>query len=242
MKIPALPDLRQSFLIYPVKPLIFAAYIHFLSRMSPEIRIIFVEDVPADALLVERALRRDGLVFQLQRVDTREEFLQALSARAPDLILSDHGLPAFDGFTALALAHEKCPDVPFIFVTNALTWEMEIEKLAPGVTDFILKRQLEGLAPTIRRALFHAGILRESRLKQQEREQSVVKLLALLAEYEPTGGFIPICANCKKIRDRENIWQAPEVFFKKKLGLNFTHGICPDCIRQFYGASGNKSA
>jgi DNA-binding NtrC family response regulator len=210
--------------------------------MSQEIRIVYVEDEPADAALVERALRREGLAFKLQRVDTREEFLRELTAQPPDVILSDHGLPAFDGFSALALAHEKCPDVPFIFVTNSLTWEMEIEKLAPGVTDFILKRQLESLAPTVRRALFHARIIREARLKQQEREESVVKLLALLAEYEPAGGFIPICASCKKIRDRDNVWQAPEIFFKKKLGLHFTHGICPDCIRQFYGISANKSA
>jgi DNA-binding NtrC family response regulator len=203
--------------------------------MDKEISIVFVEDVPADAALVERTLRKQGLEVQLRRVETKSEFLAALEPQPPDIILSDHGLPAFDGLSALALAHEKCPEVPFVFVTNALTWEMEIEKLAPGVTDFVLKRQLDTLAPTIRRALFHAEVARIAKAKAEEREAQVQKLLALLAEYESVSGNIPICANCKKIRDSENFWQPPDAFFGRKLGLGFTHGICPDCLKKLYG-------
>jgi DNA-binding NtrC family response regulator len=202
--------------------------------MEKEIQIIFVEDVPDDALAVERALQRRGMSVHLQRVDTKEAFLYELEARRPDVILSDHGLPSFDGFTALALAQEKCPEVPFIFVTNALSWDMDIDKLVEGVTDFVPKKELSMLAPTVRRALFHAEVLRQSKAKTQEREQMVVNLLALLAEYEPNAGYLPICANCKKIRDGQNAWQLPEVFFKSRLGLKFTHGICPDCVRKFF--------
>jgi len=93
--------------------------------MKTEIRILYLEDVAADALRVESQLRKSGLVFQSHRVESREAFLSQLEP-PPDIILSDHGLPSFDGFTALGMAREKCPDVPFIFVTNALTREMEI--------------------------------------------------------------------------------------------------------------------
>ena len=51
------------------------------------------------------------------------------------MILSDHGMPSFDGLTALSVAREKRPDVPFIFVTNALSKEMEIEKLTDDELD-----------------------------------------------------------------------------------------------------------
>ena len=203
--------------------------------MEKEIRIIFVEDVPADAIAVERALRTRGMAVQLERVDSKEAFIYQLeSARPPDVILSDHGLPTFDGFAALAIAQEKCPDVPFIFVTNALTWEMDIDKLVQGVTDFVPKKELNILASTVRRALFHANVIRQSKAKTEESDQLVAKLLALLAEYEPNGGYLPICANCKKIRDTGNLWQPPEAFFKDRLGLKFTHGICPDCVRKFF--------
>jgi len=203
--------------------------------MDNEIRIVFVEDVPADAVAVERALREQGLAVQLQRVDSKEAFIRELeSARRPDVILSDHGLPSFDGFAAQAIAHEKCPDVPFIFVTNALTSEMDIDKLVSGVIDFVSKRQLSTLALTVRRALSRTEALRQSKVKAEERERIAVKLLALLAEYESKGGYLPICANCKKIRDNHDKWHSPEAFLRDRLGLMFTHGVCPDCLRQFY--------
>jgi CheY-like chemotaxis protein len=204
-----------------------------VNRVNTEVRIVFVEDVPAEAALVSQALQKGGLAFQMQRVETRDDFLRELASQPPDVILSDHGLPTFDGFEALAVAHEKCPHVPFIFVTEALTQEMEIEKLAPGVTDFVLKSQLHLLAPVLRRALGGTEAGRRSRWMQEERERIEGNLLALLAEYEQAGGYLPICSSCKKIRDGQDIWQPPELFFRKYAGLKFTHGLCPDCVDKF---------
>ena len=78
-----------------------------------------LEDSVDDALLMSYELRRGGVSFQSKRVDTREQFLKALDTLPPDVILSDHGLPSFDGFSALTIAREKLPDVPFIFVTGS---------------------------------------------------------------------------------------------------------------------------
>ena len=60
-----------------------------------------------------------------------KEFLREIECRPPDVILSDHGLPSFDGFTALSIAREKCPDTPFIFVTGSMGEEVAIN---PGAT------------------------------------------------------------------------------------------------------------
>ncbi len=198
--------------------------------------IVFVEDVPAEAARVEAALRRDGLTFTLQRVETREAFLHELETHPPDVILSDHGLPAFDGLSALDLAHKKFPNVPFIFVTNSLTREMKIEKLAPGVTDYVPKNRLHTLAPAIQRVLRQAKSSRAGRMTETERGRIIVRLLALLAEYDVNGVYLPICANCKKIRDKNDQWHPPEVFFRQNLGLEFTHGLCPDCSATFFAA------
>jgi response regulator RpfG family c-di-GMP phosphodiesterase len=156
-----------------------------------------------------------------------------LASQPPDVILSDHGLPSFDGFAALAVAHKECPHVPFLFVTNALQREMEIEKLVPGVTDYVLKSQLHLLAPTIRRVLHRAETPQTSGLKPEELELIKEKLFALMEEYERAAGYLPICSKCKKIRDSQDVWQTPEMFFRKYAGLKFTHGICPDCASDF---------
>jgi len=60
-------------------------------------------------------LKDGGFDFTFKRVDTQETFLKEIQSFRPSVILSDHGLPAFDGFAALAIAQSKVPDVPFIF-------------------------------------------------------------------------------------------------------------------------------
>ncbi len=94
-------------------------------------------------------------------------FLHELQHHPPDLILSDHGLPSFDGFTALAIARDKCPEVPFIVVTSSMGEQMTIEAFEGGATDYVLKDQLSKLAPAVQRALREAE--ERSRFRQKER-------------------------------------------------------------------------
>src|SRR5829696_8040801 len=98
-------------------------------------------------------LRAGGLAFDAKRVETRDEFVRELEHGPPDLILSDHGLPGFDGFNALALARERCPETPFIFVTGSMGEELAIDSLRSGATDYVLKTRISNLVPAVERAL-----------------------------------------------------------------------------------------
>jgi CheY-like chemotaxis protein len=139
------------------------------NNVKKEIRILYVEDVPADVVMLNHELRKGGLAFRAKRVETKESFVQELEHHPPDLILSDHGLPSFDGFTALAIARNKCPDVPFIFVTSSLGEETAIETFESGATDYVLKKNLSKLVPAIQRALRGA----EERARFRQREQTL---------------------------------------------------------------------
>ena len=192
--------------------------------MNQQLNILFLEDNPGDAARVENKLRESGLAFQLQRADTRDTFLAGLEQR-PDVILSDHGLPAFDGLTAFGTAREKCPDTPFIFVTNALTREMEIEKLLGGVADYVRKDELDYLAVAMRHALREAS---EARARKKRLKEF----------FEVPNGddkaLLPICSHCKNIRNKQNQWQPLEIFFLENFNIRFTHGICPHCAPNFF--------
>src|SRR5579859_5003478 len=135
--------------------------------MSQGIKVLYLEDNPGDAARVERKLSESGLAVNLQRVDSREAFLSGLEP-PPDVVLSDHGLPSFDGLTAFGIVQEKCPDVPFIFVTNALTREMEIEKLMGGVADYVRKNELDYLSVAMRHAMREAKELQWRRERVKE--------------------------------------------------------------------------
>jgi signal transduction histidine kinase/CheY-like chemotaxis protein len=149
--------------------------------MDKELRILILEDVPADVELQEHELRKSGLVFTSKVVDTRETFLKALDEFFPDLILSGYNLSSFDGLAALRVAKEKCPDVPFIVVTGKLGEEFAIEKIKEGATDYVLKNNLKRLVPVINRALEEA-----KQITEHKRLQDVMKLRLDLMEYAGT--------------------------------------------------------
>jgi light-regulated signal transduction histidine kinase (bacteriophytochrome)/CheY-like chemotaxis protein len=128
-----------------------------------------VEDEAHDATLVQHTLRSGGFDFSFRCVDTEKEFLDELEHFHPSLILSDHGLPSFDGFTALNLAQAKAPDVPFIFVTGSLGEEMAIKALKNGASDFVLKHRLSGLPSAVHRALRQA----ENRVQRRDAEAAL---------------------------------------------------------------------
>ncbi|HEY9856447.1 MAG TPA: HD domain-containing phosphohydrolase [Stenomitos sp.] len=124
--------------------------------MTTELRILLLEDVQTDAELALRALHKSGITPTSFRVDTRDDYLQALSQFQPDVILADYQLPSFDGLSALSIARERCPEVPFIFVTGKMGEEVAIETLQKGATDYILKDRLSRLGPAVLRALAEA--------------------------------------------------------------------------------------
>jgi len=121
--------------------------------MTKELRILILEDRPADAELVTRELRKEGIQFAAQRVMTEPDFLAQLREFAPDLILADYSLPSYDGLSALAAAQRERPEVPFIFVSGELGEETAIDALRLGATDYVLKQRLSRLGGVVRRAI-----------------------------------------------------------------------------------------
>ena len=129
--------------------------------MDKELRILIIEDIPTDAELVERELKKANIAFRTKRVETREALQSELEKFVPDIVLSDYSLPSFDGMSALRLVREKAAELPFIFVSGSLGEERAVDMLKDGATDYVLKDKLARLVPAIERALREA----EERLK-----------------------------------------------------------------------------
>jgi len=135
--------------------------------MEQLIHILHLEDAPADTELVQARLESAGLNCLITRVQTRNEFGEALRHGGYDLILGDFRLPGYDGMSALRLMQELCPDIPFIFVSGVMGEDAAIEGLTKGATDYVLKQKLSRLAPAVTRALHEAENRRE-RLRAEE--------------------------------------------------------------------------
>jgi len=144
-----------------------------------ELRILLLEDNAPHAELVEHFLRNGGVKFQLTRVETRDAYVEQLELHPPDMILSDYALPSFDGYAALAIAKEKAPAIPFIFVTGTMGEEVAIETLKNGATDYVLKTRLARLGPAVQRALREAAERRERQRAEDKLRRSLEQLRAL---------------------------------------------------------------
>jgi PAS domain S-box-containing protein len=74
----------------------------------------------------------------------------------------------------------------------------------------------------------------ERKKAEQEREELIRELTAALAEVRTLTGLLPICSSCKKIRDDQGYWNQIEEYFHKRSDVQFTHGLCPECMAQLY--------
>ena len=74
----------------------------------------------------------------------------------------------------------------------------------------------------------------ERKRADREREKLVNELQEALSKVKTLSGFLPICSNCKKIRDDSGYWQQVESYIRDHSEAEFSHGICPECARKLY--------
>ena len=166
--------------------------------MKSPLHILHLEDNPNDAELIQAALESEGIVSHVVRVETRDDFLAAVEQGRFDVILADYTLPTFDGLSALIMAREKCPDVPFIFVSGTLGEEVAIETLKIGATDYLLKERLSRVGPSLRRAL-REGQEREERKRAEALLAGEKRLLEMVARSNPLSTILE--ALCRLVEE-----------------------------------------
>ena len=137
-------------------------------------------------------------------METRADFLASLEQDGIDLILADYSLPSFDGISALKIAVEKRPEVPFIFVSGTMGEEVAIEALKIGATDYVLKTRLSRILPSVQRALREG----QDRAERTCAEEALRRSEAYLAEGQRlshTGSFGWNVAKRRKLLVRRNL-------------------------------------
>src|SRR5208282_6018596 len=117
------------------------------------LRVLFVEDLPTDAELAERALRRGDFEIESRRVDAEEAFIAALREFVPDIVISDYSMPAFDGMTALRLARTRDPSLPFIILTGSMNEDTAVECMKAGASDYVIKEHMMRLPFAVKEAI-----------------------------------------------------------------------------------------
>jgi two-component system response regulator len=157
--------------------------------MDTPLRILILEDSPEDLDLVERELKRGGIVFTSTVVKKKDEYERALNDFRPHIILSDHSLPQFNSIEAMEIwktyQKDRNISIPFILITGSVSEEFAVQSIKAGADDYILKDRLKRLPSSIKSALDKVKL-------EQERVNYMSEMLAqtsLMKEAEHLANF-----------------------------------------------------
>jgi CheY-like chemotaxis protein len=197
------------------------------SAGSPKI-ILIVDDNPTNLGVLFDYLKE--LKYRVL-VDTNgESAISTVLQMPPDIVLLDVMMPGIDGFeTCRRLkANEVTKDIPVIFMTALTDAVDEVKGLEVGAVDYITKPiKVEIVSARINT---HLAL----RSTQKQLEEKNLQLQQALKNIKTLEGLIPICANCKQVRDDEGFWQQVEVYIRDHTNAKFSHSICPDCMEALY--------
>jgi len=146
--------------------------------MPTPLRVLILEDQPADAELMAHELRWAGFAPDWQRVDTESGYLAGLTLNV-DVILADYSLPQFDALRALRLLQAQKLDIPFVVVSGSIGEETAVEFMKQGAADYVLKDRLARLGQAVEHALYEKRIREEKLQAEQETRQRAAQLKAL---------------------------------------------------------------
>ncbi len=163
------------------------------------IRVLHLEDSELDHELAMAHLRRGGLEVETRRIETRQEFQEALGERW-DVILSDYNLPGFSGLQALQMLRDSGRPLPFILVSGEIGEDTAVEAMRNGASDYLLKANLARLAPATDHAIA-AARTRRAREQADQDLQASRRRLSELAQHLQTSVEMERAAIAREIHD-----------------------------------------
>lgn len=143
-----------------------------------QLRILHLEDSPADHELTAITLRRAKVSHSIQRVDTLEGFRQLTQFQVFDVILADYRLPGFTALDAWAVIRGEPRQPPFILLSGAIGEAAAVDAIRLGISDYVLKDDMARLPHVIARACE----VHEARLAREHAAQELAASQKRLAE------------------------------------------------------------
>jgi len=194
-----------------------------------KVNILAVDDREENLLALESWL--SGPDLNVIKATSGNEALGLMLEYDIALVLLDVQMPDMDGFETAELMRgsDRTMRIPIIFVTAISTDQKHVFKgYKSGAVDYLFKP----LDPHILKS--KVNIFTELYQYKRSLENMNKELQAALSKVKTLSGLLPICANCKRIRDDKGYWSQVEAYIGKHTEAEFSHSICPECIKSLY--------
>ncbi len=204
------------------------------NSVSPDLnnssyRVLVAEDDYLVSEEIVRLLKQLGYEH-VGSASTGTQAVEMVHSLAPDVVLMDISMPNMGGLCAARVIQKEKP-TPIVVLT-AHESEIVVESATrSGIGAYLMKPPEKS---RLKRAIMiavarHADLMGSFNLCR-ELEVKNRELLQALDEIQQLKGLLPICCYCKKIRDDKGYWEQIDTYFHKKSAIEFSHGICPDCV------------
>jgi DNA-binding response OmpR family regulator len=192
-------------------------------------RILIAEDDATSRIVLATVLTKDG--YDVTATDDGGAAWEVLKTPdAPRLAILDLMMPGIDGLE-LVRRVRAIPSVapPYLIIVSTKSEKADvISALDAGANDYLTKP----FDPGELRARIEVG--RRMIEMRFELNEKVDELKQALAEVRTLKGIVPICANCKNVRDDQGYWNRVESYLNEHTEADFTHAVCPDCMKRLY--------
>jgi phosphoserine phosphatase RsbU/P len=193
------------------------------------LRVLIAEDDFTSRNILSGMLKK----FGHEVVETTDGLVALEALRADDgplLAVLDWMMPGIDGVEVCRRLREARLDRPryLILLTKRDEKRDIVEGLGAGADDYLTKP----FDPEELRARIDVGI-RMTALQGQLADK-IRELRDAISHIKTLRGIVPICSHCKKIRDDQGYWNQVDAYVRKHSEAEFSHGICPDCLRLLY--------
>jgi len=192
-------------------------------------RVLIAEDSFVSRSILSSILEKKG--YEVTETTNGAEALEAMQRPgAPPMAILDWMMPEMDGLEVCHQVRATITDrPPYIIILTALAGKKHLCRgLEAGANDYLGKPY----DPEELRARVAVGF--QMLDLQAQLANKVQDLQAVLDEVKTLKGILPICSKCKKIRNDKGYWEQVEVFVREHSEAEFSHGICPECMRELY--------
>jgi len=188
-------------------------------------RVLVAENEPTISIDLEGRLRRLGYEVA-GRVDNGEAAIRLAKVCQPHVVLMDVEIEGNLPGTDAARFIQKTLKLPVVYLSANSSDTTIFRARDTGPFGFIL-------APFDERELKVAIEIAVYRHRMElEREGLIHQLQDALAQVKALSGLLPICAQCKMVRDDGGYWSKVEAYIEQRTEARFSHGLCPDCYQK----------
>jgi len=190
-------------------------------------RILIAEDDPVSCLILERTLTGWGHEVTVA-TDGKQAWDVLRRADAPPMAILDIMMPEMDGCEVCRKVRQYSSAIPpYLILLTAMSAKADVVRgIQSGANDYLTK-------PFHREELKVRVEVGGQMLElQQVLADRVKELEEALAQVQQLQGLLPICSYCKKVRDDQNYWQRVDHYISDRMDVQFSHGICPECLER----------